>query len=195
MSDADIDAVGAAKALNAKLRDSNHRLHAFLNSLQVLVTALDIPREDDQVMELLSNSLDTLLDAVDGSSGSLLVLDEDNMQLVYVLISDSGKASDARTPWHRTSADTGICGWVLRHGEATIVNDASADDRFDQSSDIPEGVTVETLMCIPVVGQDKNLGVLTLHNKRVGGMFTDDDLTLACLMGRFAGELLHRMSE
>ncbi|MFT5176321.1 MAG: hypothetical protein ACI8W7_004516, partial [Gammaproteobacteria bacterium] len=32
-------------------------------------------------------------------------------------------------------------------------------------------------------------------NKRVDGMFTDDDKTLTWLMGRFAGELLHRMSE
>ena len=65
MTKSSTGAARAVEALNAKLRDANGRLHAFLNSLQVLVTALDIPREDEQVMELLSNSRDALLDAVE----------------------------------------------------------------------------------------------------------------------------------
>jgi GAF domain-containing protein len=187
------DAISAAEALNAKLRDSNHRIHAYLNTLHVLVTALDIAHEDEQVMALLSNSLDALLNAVNASSGAILVLDEDSVQLVYILV--NGEQSDASMTWQRVSADTGIAGWVLRHGEAAIVNEASSDERFDMRNDIPEGITAETLLCIPVIAQDKNLGVITLLNKRVDGMFTDDDQTLAWLLGRFAGELLHRMSE
>lgn len=193
MSESLADAITASEALNAKLRDGNSRLHAFLNSLQALVTALDIPRENDQVMELLSNSLDSLLDAVNASLGSLLVLDEDNVQLVYVLV--NGTQSSARMAWQRIDAGTGVSGWTLRHGEAAIVNEAHVDERLNISSDIPKGITAETLMCVPVIGKNKPLGVITLINKRVDGMFTDDDQTLAWLMGRFAGELLHRMSE
>ena len=192
MTESSTRAVSTTQALNAKLRDHSHRLHVFLNTLQALVNALDIPREDDQVMELLSNSLDALLDAVNASLGSLLVLDEDDMQLVYVLV--NGPQSDAQMVWHRIDAGTGVCGWVLRHREAAIINELPADERFDMSTDIPEGATAEALMCIPVVGQDTNLGVITLINKRVDRMFTDDDLTLTWLMGRFAGELLHRMT-
>ena len=187
------DAVSAAEALNAKLRDGNNRLHAFLNTLQVLVAALDIQREDEQTMDLLANSLDALLQAVDASLGSLLVLDDEHSELVYVLV--SGAHSSAQMTWQRISADSGVSGWVLRHGEAAIVNEAFADERFDIRVDIPQGVSAETLMCIPIIGQDKNLGVVTLINKRSDGMFTDDDKTLTWLMARFAGELLHRMSE
>ena len=193
MSESKSEAVREIETLNAKLRDGNRRLHTFLNTLQVLVTALDIPREDEHVMQLISNSLDALLDAVNASLGSLLVFDEDNRQLVYVLV--NGAQSDARMSWQRTGTDTGVCGWVLRHGEAAIVNEPPVDERFDMSNDIPEGIIAETLMCVPVNGQDKNLGVLALINKRVDGMFSDDDQTLTCLMGRFAGELLHQMSE
>jgi len=186
------EAIIATQALNARLRDSNHRLHGFLNTLQALVTALDVPHENDQVMDLLSNSLDALLDAVNASLGSLLVLDEDNEQLVSILV--NGTQSGARMTWQRIAVGAGLCGWVLRHGEAAIVNEAHADERFDMSSDTPEGITAETLMCVPIIAQNKSLGVITLINKRVDGMFTDDDQTLAWLMGRFAGELLHRMS-
>ena len=192
MSVNDDDAATAIEALNSKLRVSNHRLHTFLNALQALVTALDIPREDEQVMELLSNSLDGLLDTVNAALGSMLVHDEDHAQLVYVLV--NGAESDARMVWQRINAEAGVSGWVLRHGEAVIINDALADERFDMSSDVPGDVTAETLMCIPIVGQNRNLGVITLINKRVDGMFTDDDQTLTGLMGRFAGELLHRMT-
>jgi GAF domain-containing protein len=178
--------------LNARLRDGNHRLHGFLNTLQALVAALDVPHENDQVMDLLSNSLDALLDAVNAALGSLLVLDEDNEQLVSILV--NGTHSGARMTWQRIGVGAGLCGWVLRHGEAAIVNEAHADERFDMSSDVPEGIAAETLMCVPIIAQNKSLGVITLINKRVDGMFTDDDQTLAWLMGRFAGELLHRMS-
>ena len=186
------EAIIATEALNARLRDGNHRLHGFLDTLQALVTALDVPHENDQVMDLLSNSLDALLDAINASIGSLLVLDEDNGQLVSILV--NGTQSGARLTWQRIGVDAGLCGWVLHHGEAVIVNEAHADERFDMSSDIPEGITAETLMCVPIIAQNKSLGVITLINKRVDGMFTDDDQTLAWLMGRFAGELLHRMS-
>lgn len=193
MTDDRRDAISTATALNAKLRDSNNRMHMFLNTLQVLVAALDIQREDELVMELLSNSLDALLEAVSASLGSLLVLDDDNAQLVYVLV--NGPQSNPQMTWQRINADTGVSGWVLRHSEAAIVNEALTDERFDISSDVPEGVRAETLMCIPIIGPDKNLGVITLINKSVDGMFTDDDKTLTWLMGRFAGELLHRMSD
>ena len=193
MTDDRSGAISTAEALNAKLRDSNSRLHVFLNTLQVLVAALDVQREDELVMDLLSKSLDALLEVVNASLGSLLVLDDDNSQLVYVLV--NGPQSNSQMTWQRINADTGVSGWVLRHSEAAIVNEAFADERFDISSDIPEGVTAETIMCIPIIGSDKNLGVITLINKRVDGMFTDDDKTLTWLMGRFAGELLHRMSE
>ena len=175
------DAINTAEILNAKLRDGNNRVHAFLNTLQ----ALDIQREDEQIMEHLDNSLDALLNAVNASLGSLLVLDEESAQLVYVLV--NGTQSNPQMAWQRISADTGVSGGVLRHGEAAIVNEASADERLDISSDIPEGLSAETLMCIPMTGQDRTLGVITFINKRVDGMFTDDDKTLALLMGRFAG--------
>jgi transcriptional regulator with GAF, ATPase, and Fis domain len=186
-------AIGETQTLNAKLRDGNHRLHSFLNALQGLVTALDVQTEDDHVMSLLSECLDALLHAINAEFGSLLALDEDNRELVYVLV--SGTQNDTGMLWQRVSANKGISGWVLQHVDAAIINDPSADDRVDEKTDIPEGITAETLMCIPVLGKDEVLGVITLFNKRVDGMFTDDDQTLGWLMGRFAGELLYRMSK
>lgn len=186
-------AIDETQALNARLRDGNHRLHGFLNTLQGLVTALDVQTEDDQVMTLLSECLDALLHAINAGFGSLLALDDDNRELVHVLV--SGSQSDAAMLWQRVSADKGVSGWVLKHTEAAIINEPSADDRVDEKTDIPEGISADTLMCIPVVGKDEALGVITLFNKRVDGMFTDDDQTLGWLMGRFAGELLYRMSK
>lgn len=186
-------AIDETQTLNAKLRDGNHRMHSYLNALQGLVTALGVQTEDDQVMSLLSACLDALLQATNAGAGSLLALDEDNRELVHVLT--SGTQSDAGILWQRASADKGVSGWVLQHVDAAIINNPSADDRIDEKTDIPDGITAETLMCVPVRGKDEVLGVITLFNKQVDGMFTDDDQTLAWLLGRFAGELLYRMSK
>lgn len=186
-------AIGETQTLNAKLRDDSHRLHSFLNALQGLVAALDVQTEDEQVMSLLSECLDALLQAINAEFGSLLALDEDNRELVHVLV--SGTQSDTAMLWQRVSADKGVVGWVLQQVDAAIINEPSADDRIDEKTDIPAGITAETLMCIPVLGKDEVLGVITVFNKRVDGMFTDDDQTLSWLMGRFAGELLYRMSK
>ena len=69
----------ALETRNTKLRNGNQRLHRFLNTLQGLVAALDVPSEDDQVMDLLSSSLDALISAIDATLGNLLVHDEDSV--------------------------------------------------------------------------------------------------------------------
>ena len=112
--------------------------------------------------------------------------------MAYILV--NGQDANTAMRWQYINADSGVMAWVLRHGEAVIINDVLANERFNPTIDIPAGVNAETLMVIPVISREQRMGIITLINKGGDGMFTDDDQTLVWLMSRFAGELLQRMS-
>jgi GAF domain-containing protein len=184
--------IGALRERNARIREQVRRLRDFVDSLQTLVEALDQAREDERIMEALSRSLASALSATDAVVGMLLVLDEDSDELVSVLV--HGPRGSEAGAWRRTAADAGFAGWALRHRQPLIANAARSDERFRESLDDEAGVAVESVLAVPVLAQDRALGVCQLVNKRAHGMFGEDDQTLVALMCRFAGELLHRMS-
>ena len=181
------------RARNEQIRSEVDRLRRFVDSLQGLVRVMDTPQGDEAVMAALSTTLAQALETVDAVCGSLLVLDEDSAELVFVLV--EGEVPAGQLAWHRIPCDAGLAGWVMAHREAIIANDARADDRFYPEVDEALGFVTESLLAVPVIGQDRVLGVLEVVNKREHGMFDEDDQTLLVLMSRFAGELLHRMSQ
>ncbi len=176
---------------NDAIRVELGRLRAFIDSLQGLLDALDHPRSDDAIMAALSTTLKRALEAIDASNSALLVLDEDAGDLVVVIT--HGEIPRDRMAWKRMPPDTGIPGWVLRHGQPLIVNDVRADERFSPDLDRETGFTTESVLSVPVIGRGKVLGVFEILNKRSRSLFVTEDQTLISLMSRFAGELLYRM--
>ena len=185
------DSIEQIRSRNEELRREVTILHEFLDTLQILVEALDRPKEDSEIMSALSASLECVLKVLDGVHGELLVHDEDRDELVLVFAHGDAQFES----WQSTPADRGMLGWVLQRGEAIIANDASSDERFDPAVDEPRGLTAETLLVVPVVSRDRTLGVLRIVNKRARGLFDEDAQTLVSLLGRFAGELLAGMAE
>lgn len=192
MNDYVHERIAALRARNEQIRTQVASQREFLDSLQALLEALDQERDNEHVLAALASSLEQALTATAATGAMLLVLDEDSHELVSILVHGLGDAQP-RT-WHRTPADTGFAGWVLRHAQAFIANDARSDERYCDSLEEQAGMAVESLLAVPVIGRDRVLGVFQLVNKCDRGMFGEDDQTLVALMSRFAGELLHRMS-
>jgi GAF domain-containing protein len=72
--------------------------------------------------------------------------------------------------------ETGIVGWVARHGEPVIVNDVQGDQRF--CSDMDEITTFATMsiLCVPLMLKGKVIGVIEVLNKWDGNGFDERDL-------------------
>ena len=141
--------------------------------------------------EMLSEVLDNSLRAIDARDGSLLALDEDTGELVFVLA--RGEVAGPRLQWRRLPAGEGIAGWVAARGEPTIVNDARNDERFYPGVDLELGFETRSVLASPIRGGGKVLGVIEVLNKRDSCLFSHHDLTLLSLMCRFSGELLHSL--
>ena len=166
-------------------------LRQFIDSMQNLVEAAERPLGDTEILALLADVLENALDAINARDGSLLALDEDTGELVFVLA--RGEVAGPRLQWRRLPAGQGIAGWVAARGEPTIVNDARADERFYPAVDREFGFETRSVLAAPIRGGGKVLGVIEVLNKRSGNLFSHHDLTLLTLMCRFSGELLHSL--
>jgi sigma-B regulation protein RsbU (phosphoserine phosphatase) len=70
----------------------------------------------------------------------------------------------------------GIAGTVAATGEAIVLHDAYADERFDRSLDQASGYRTHSMLCVPIKNRNGRIvGVLQLLNKR-SGAFGDADL-------------------
>ena len=176
---------------NSRMRQEILTLRQFIDSMQNLIEAAERPLVDSEIMALLGNMLDDALRTIDAQDGSLLAMDEDTRELVFVLA--RGDVSQEKLAWRRVPAGEGIAGWVAEHGESTIVNDVHRDGRFYSTVDVELGFATRSVLAAPIVGGGKVLGVIEVLNKRGSGGFEDHDLTLLTLMCRFSGELLHSL--
>ncbi len=183
------DEIVQLESENAALREEISSLRQFFDSMQNLMEVLEQPLPEAELMELLSTVLGNALQTVGASDGSLLVLDEDNNELVFVIT--QGEAVKEQLAWQRLPPGEGIAGWVAKNRRATIVHDAQADDRFYPALDRALGFKTQSVLAAPIIGGGRVLGVIEMLNKMDGKVFSGSDQTLLTLMCRFSGELLY----
>lgn len=167
-------------------------LRRFIRSLQNLADASE-GDVSGQIVEILEQILHNALEAIDARNGSLLVLDEDTGELVFVLA--LGEVPPSSLTGLRLPAGTGIAGWVAANREPTIVEEARSDPRFYPGVDDAFQFNTRSLVAAPIIGGGRVIGVIEALNKEAARSFTADDLSLLMLLCRFAGELLHSLEE
>ena len=179
------------RAENSRLRTEVLTLRQFIDSMQNLTDAVERPRGDAEMMLLLRDILVHALQAINAKDGSLLVLDEDTGELVFILT--HGDLSEDKLKWRRLPPGKGIAGWVAQNRRATIVNDARKDERFYDDVDKEFQFRTDSVLAAPIVGGGRVLGVIEVLNKSASIPFHGGDQTLLTLVCRFAGELLHTL--
>jgi GAF domain-containing protein len=168
---------------NVDLKDQNSRLWKVirsLNDLQCNPLAISSPAD---LLEMVMNILTIALDAVESENGSILLLDDDNDELVFVAV--VGDRADELTDF-RIPAGSGVAGWVNLHKKAALVSDVRKDDRWISAVDQSIGFHTQSLMAVPLVLENKVLGVMEVVNSRSEDHFDDDDLDLLQLVARLA---------
>jgi GAF domain-containing protein len=192
MTDPTRDEIARLQEENRTLAREVAGLRRFIRSLQNLADASE-GDVSSHIVELLEQILRNALEAIDARNGSLLVLDEDSGELVFVLA--LGEVPPSSLTGVRLPPGTGIAGWVADHREPTIVEDARKDPRFYPGVDDAFQFNTKSLVAAPIVGGGRLIGVIEALNKEAGRSFSADDLALLMLLCRFAGELLHSLEE
>ena len=168
---------------NEDLKDQNSRLWKVIQSLNELQSNPQAITSLSDLLEMVMNILTIALDAVKSKDGSILLLDDENDELVFVAVvgDRSAELTDYRIP-----AGAGVAGWVNLHKKAALVADVRKDDRWISAVDQSIGFHTQSLMAVPLILEDRVLGVIEVVNSRSENLFNEKDLELLQLVARLA---------
>jgi len=121
--------------------------------------------------------------ALGASASSVLLLDFEKEELYFKFVQGSaeGMLKEATL-----GTETGIAGWVARHGEPLVINDVTKDHRFCSDIDDITGFTTKSILCAPLQARGKTIGVIEVLNKRDGTEFDERDLQTLMAVARTA---------
>ena len=160
---------------------------------QQTVAALEIVRElaaewEDfmTLPELLEGVLLLSHDRIGASSGSIMLLGEtgsvDQMALAYA--NDVHTHSDAH---HAEILRSGLAGWVVENRRAVLIPSTHDDPRWRLMEWEVGGSGSRSAISVPLVDQERVLGVLTLAHPEPG-RFTGQDLVLLTAIAALASQ-------
>ena len=174
---------------NKVLREDSQAFHHYMEALKDLYWATQRITSEENLFNLLDQILYNAMGVLGAEDGSLLLLDEETNDLVFVLVH-----GDIRNQLrgYRIRSDTGIAGWVASQRKPLIVNNPRQDSRFSLDIDEEFSFVTRSILCVPMITRSKLIGVIELLNKRDAN-FTDADATLLLILGQVAAIALEEM--
>ncbi|MBD0329046.1 MAG: GAF domain-containing protein [Thermoleophilia bacterium] len=124
-------------------------------------------------------------------ASSVFLLDTDTDELVFEAVSGEG---EDHLIGMRIPSGTGIAGWVVVTRQPLVVDDLHNDPRFARSVAERTGYVPNGLMAVPLLAEDRALGVLQVLDRASAG-FSLEEMELLGLFANQAAialELLQR---
>lgn len=141
---------------------------ATLNeSSRMLTSTLDV----DYIFE---NAMTAAIKMLDTEAGSLFMLDEESGELVFRVV--KGGAEDLVGT--RVPAGKGIVGEAVNSREPVVVDDVIRDHRWYSQVDRATDIQTQRMLAVPLISQDRVLGVVEVINKKDGQPFNEQDKSL-----------------
>jgi len=126
--------------------------------------------------------LDAVMDEMDAEKCSIMLRDPISGELS--LLASRGKMDGQgiydpgpSTKGKRLKLEEGIAGWVLKKGQAVLVNDVKNEPRFVNVDGLNNDI--RSLMCYPIRDKDQIVGVFNLSHSRQGVFDEGNKLALA----------------
>jgi diguanylate cyclase (GGDEF)-like protein len=160
----------------AELKRQNERLSLFHEIGKALASTLDLQKILQTVMEKIS-------DLLQPDTWSLLMLDEAARELYFEIAIGAGAD---RLKDVRLKLGEGIAGWVAEHGEPVLVEDVKRDARFSRRIDELTQVDTRSVVCVPIKGKEKVLGVIELVNCLGRESFRREDIPILKSLADYA---------
>lgn len=151
-----------------ELRRQVERLSLFHEVGKTLASTLDLQKILQTIMEKISDFLQP-------DTWSLLMIDENTQELYFEIAIGAGanKLKDIRL-----KVGDGIAGWVAANGEPVLVEDVRKDERFNSRIDELTQVETRSVVCVPIKGREKVLGVIELINCLGRESFRPEDIPI-----------------
>ena len=135
---------------------------------------------EEEHRSLLQSTVEVARAIFAARASSVFLLDEDADELVFEAVSGEGAES---LIGQRIPASTGVAGWVLVTRQPLVLEDVANDPRFARDVAESTGYVPQGLMCVPLLHEEKALGVLNVLDR--ASQFTLEEMEL---LGLFANQ-------
>jgi GAF domain-containing protein len=115
-------------------------------------------------------------------AASIMLLDEGAAELVFEAVTGEGEDT---LVGRRIPSETGIAGWVAQSGQPLVVEDVARDPRFAVQEARRTGYVPKGLMAVPLLRDDRVLGVLNVLDRPERRRFSVAEMDL---LGLFANQ-------
>ncbi|RPH41405.1 MAG: GAF domain-containing protein [Planctomycetota bacterium] len=181
-------AVGGSFETSRYLMDSAARLSIKNQVLERLLCLFSGPVREER---LHNDILDIAMTAVPCEASSVLRQDKKGN---LTLVAARGRVAE-KVIGLKLKKGQGIAGACAQDGRTLPVSDVASDPRHAAAITKALGFETRSLLAVPVVHQDRVLGVIELVNKTGSNLFHRHEIELVERVGRTAGDLLARSME
>ena len=132
--------------------------------------------------ELLQSIVEVARAIFRAKASSIFLLDEAADELVFEAVAGEGAGE---LVGKRFPSSTGIAGWVLVTRQPLVIDDVTADRRFGRDVAESTGYVPKGLMAVPLLHEERSLGVLEVLDRPTDTRFTLKEMDL---LGAFANQ-------
>jgi len=154
--------------------NSGNFVQGLINLARGLSSTLDV----DALLKRIGQSAEQMFLC---EASAIMLLDEDKQHLFFKVATGEKGSTVTR---FRVKVGEGIAGWVAENRETLLINDVSADKRFNAQMDKASGFKTRSALCVPMMAGSDLIGVVEVLNKKDGLSFTESDQGL---LESFAG--------
>ena len=152
-----------------------------MSDLQAAVAAGVLGAEEGH-RELLRATVHVARAIFRAKASSIFLLDTETDELVFEAVAGEGAQSLVGQLF---PSSTGVAGWVLVTRQPLVVDDLTADTRFSQEAAESTGYVPKALMAVPLLVEDRALGVLEVLDRSSEQSFSLAEMNL---LGLFANQ-------
>ena len=183
------DEIESLKLRNRRISDRLIRHQQAFRALNRMDDTMRGLSKQIDVEKLIHELLSLALHASDSENGSLILVDEDTGELVFVDV--IGEARDHLLN-HRMSNNVGIVSHVVKTQKAVLLTDVRKSSRWSSEIDQIVGFKTQALMCAPLYSDEANYGAIeVINNSSVEG-FDENDLAILRVTARFVSQVLQK---
>ncbi|MEW5694312.1 MAG: GAF domain-containing protein [Candidatus Hydrogenedentota bacterium] len=143
---------------NFRLRDE------IIQESRKLQTLMDNTKDltkETKLEELILKIIKRASELMNGEAASVIL--KEKKELVFYIVTGSAGEKLKNV---RISINEGIAGYVARTGESLVVSDVRKDQRFTGKIDKISGFQTKSVICAPMIFEDKILGVIEVINNK-----------------------------
>jgi GAF domain-containing protein len=137
---------------------------------------------EENYTELLQSIVEVARAIFRAKASSIFLLDEETDELVFEAV--AGEGSDELVG-RRFPSSTGIAGFVLVSRQPLVIEDVLTDPRFSRETAESTGFVPKGLMAVPLLHDERALGVLEVLDRPSDARFTLAEMEL---LGLFANQ-------